>query len=149
MSADKMSNKGQFMANSGSVQDEGLVRVIGTGALGLSVVNMVVGAGIFVLPGLVAAELGSAAIFAYPVYTQSQGNSRAPVPITRTSPSSCTLSETAMNHPLLLLLSADIVPLQRSTGDRAPSVFQNRPISARIDNNQAVCFIIRTALQDK
>ena len=53
------------MAVSGSVQDEGLVRVIGTGALGLSVVNMVVGAGIFVLPGLVAAELGSAAILAY------------------------------------------------------------------------------------
>ncbi len=53
------------MAVSDSVQDEGLVRVIGTGALGLSVVNMVVGAGIFVLPGLVAAELGSAAILAY------------------------------------------------------------------------------------
>ena len=47
------------------MQDEGLVRVIGTGALGLSVVNMVVGAGIFALPGLVAAELGSAAILAY------------------------------------------------------------------------------------
>jgi len=53
------------MADSGNVQDEGLVRVIGPGALGLSVVNMVVGAGIFVLPGLVAAELGSAAILAY------------------------------------------------------------------------------------
>lgn len=45
--------------------DEGLVRVIGTGALGLGVVNMVVGAGIFALPGLVAAELGPAAILAY------------------------------------------------------------------------------------
>ena len=45
--------------------DEGLVRVIGAGALGLSVVNMVVGAGIFVLPGRIAAELGSAAILAY------------------------------------------------------------------------------------
>jgi len=53
------------MAVSDSVQDEGLVRVIGTGALGLGVVNMVVGAGIFALPGLVAAELGSAAIVAY------------------------------------------------------------------------------------
>lgn len=53
------------MAVSGSEQDEGLVRVIGTGALGLGVVNMVVGAGIFVLPGLVAADLGSAAIIAY------------------------------------------------------------------------------------
>ena len=45
--------------------DEGLLRVIGAGALGLSVVNMVVGAGIFVLPGRIAAELGSAAIVAY------------------------------------------------------------------------------------
>jgi APA family basic amino acid/polyamine antiporter len=53
------------MAGSDSVQDEGLVRVIGTGALALSVVNLVVGAGIFALPGLVAAELGSAAIIAY------------------------------------------------------------------------------------
>jgi len=53
------------MPVSNKVQDEGLVRIIGTGALGLSVINMVVGAGIFVLPGLVAAELGSAAILAY------------------------------------------------------------------------------------
>ena len=53
------------MAESDSVQDEGLVRVIGTGALGLSVVNMVVGAGIFVMPGLVAAMIGPAAILAY------------------------------------------------------------------------------------
>ncbi|TDI77089.1 MAG: amino acid permease [Bacteroidetes bacterium] len=53
------------MANMNDVQNEGLVRAIGTGALGLSVVNMVVGAGIFALPGLVAAELGSAAIIAY------------------------------------------------------------------------------------
>ena len=53
------------MAVSDSVQDEGLVRVIGTGALGLSVVNMVVGAGIFVMPGLVAAMIGPAAILSY------------------------------------------------------------------------------------
>jgi len=39
MSADNMSNKGQCRAVSGSGQDEGLVRVIGTGALGLSVVK--------------------------------------------------------------------------------------------------------------
>jgi APA family basic amino acid/polyamine antiporter len=45
--------------------DEGLVRIIGPGALGLGVVNMVVGAGIFALPGLVAAQLGPAAILAY------------------------------------------------------------------------------------
>ena len=46
-------------------RDEGLVRAIGTKALSLSVVNMVVGGGIFVLPGLIAAQLGSAAVFAY------------------------------------------------------------------------------------
>ncbi|MDH4072463.1 MAG: amino acid permease, partial [Gammaproteobacteria bacterium] len=53
------------MTRYGSKRDEGLVRVIGTWALGLSVVNMVVGAGIFALPGRVAAELGPAAIVAY------------------------------------------------------------------------------------
>ena len=46
-------------------RDEGLVRAIGTKALGLNIVNMVVGGGIFVLPGLIALHLGSAAIFAY------------------------------------------------------------------------------------
>ena len=51
--------------DTGSARDEGLVRVIGVGALSISVVNMVVGAGIFVLPGRIAAELGSAAILAY------------------------------------------------------------------------------------
>ena len=40
------------------IRDEGLLHVIGVGALRLSVVNMVVGAGIFVLPGRIAAELG-------------------------------------------------------------------------------------------
>ena len=48
-----------------SAHQEGLVRVIGVGALSLGVVNMVVGAGIFILPGRIAAELGSAAILAY------------------------------------------------------------------------------------
>ena len=52
-------------AGPGRARHEGLVRVIGVGALGVSVVNMVVGAGIFVLPGRIAAELGSAAILAY------------------------------------------------------------------------------------
>jgi len=53
------------MSDTDSVKDEGLLRVIGTGAVALAVVNMVIGAGIFALPGIVAAELGSAAIFAY------------------------------------------------------------------------------------
>jgi len=61
------------MSDSESVQDEGLVRVIGTGAVGLSVVNLVVGAGIFVLPGIVAAELGSAAIIAYLICSVTVG----------------------------------------------------------------------------
>ncbi len=53
------------MAQSEKTTDEGLVRAIGTGALGANIINMVVGAGIFVLPGIVAAQLGSAAIIAY------------------------------------------------------------------------------------
>lgn len=48
-----------------TVTEEGLVRAIGTRALSLSIVNMIIGAGIFVLPGLVAVILGPAAIFAY------------------------------------------------------------------------------------
>ena len=53
------------MNNSSAAQSEGLVRAIGTRALGLNIINMVVGGGIFVLPGLIAAQLGSAAIVAY------------------------------------------------------------------------------------
>ncbi|MGH7518195.1 MAG: APC family permease [Gemmatimonadales bacterium] len=45
--------------------DEGLVRVIGTRALALACINMIVGASIFVLPAAVAADLGPAAILAY------------------------------------------------------------------------------------
>jgi amino acid transporter len=44
---------------------EGLVRSIGTKALGVNIFNMVVGGGIFVLPGVIAATLGPAAILAY------------------------------------------------------------------------------------
>lgn len=53
------------MTDQSHLEDEELVRAIGTQALGLNVVNMVVGGGIFVLPGLVAIHLGSAAIIAY------------------------------------------------------------------------------------
>jgi len=52
-------------ATATATANEGLVRVIGAGALGLGVMNLVVGAGIFVLPGRIAAELGPAAILAY------------------------------------------------------------------------------------
>ena len=55
------------MNNSGGAQSEGLVRTIGTRALGLNIINMVVGGGIFVLPGLIAVQLGSAAVVAYVV----------------------------------------------------------------------------------
>ena len=50
---------------SGTETDEGLVRGIGTWALGANIMNMVIGAGIFVLPGLVAAQLGPAALIAF------------------------------------------------------------------------------------
>jgi amino acid transporter len=45
--------------------EEGLVRVIGTRALALACVNMIVGASIFVLPAAMAGDLGPAAIVAY------------------------------------------------------------------------------------
>jgi amino acid transporter len=49
----------------GPPADEGLVRALGLRALTLSVVNLIIGAGIFVLPALVARRLGAAAIVAY------------------------------------------------------------------------------------
>ena len=53
------------MNRDGRDSDEGLVRAIGPRALGLSIINLTVGGGIFVLPGLIAAQLGPAAILAY------------------------------------------------------------------------------------
>jgi amino acid transporter len=53
------------MNASGDGRGEGLVRAIGTRALTLNIINMVIGGGIFALPGLVAVQLGSAAILAY------------------------------------------------------------------------------------
>jgi amino acid transporter len=57
----------------GPAADEGLVRAIGLRALTLSVVNMIIGAGIFVLPALVARRLGAAAIVAYLVCAAAIG----------------------------------------------------------------------------
>jgi amino acid transporter len=54
-----------MMTDNSQETDEGLVRGIGTWALGTNIVNMVVGAGIFTLPGIVAAQLGPAALVAY------------------------------------------------------------------------------------
>ncbi len=47
------------------VTEEGLLRAIGTRSLSLGIINMIIGAGIFVLPGLVASLLGPSAILAY------------------------------------------------------------------------------------
>lgn len=52
-------------ADSDHKTSEGLVRSIGTWALAANIANLVVGAGIFALPGIVAAQLGPAAIVAY------------------------------------------------------------------------------------
>ena len=53
------------MSEEASKSDEGLIRTIGPRALGTNIFNLVVGGGIFVLPGVIAANLGPAAIFAY------------------------------------------------------------------------------------
>jgi amino acid transporter len=47
--------------------DEGLVRGIGLWSLAASTVNMTIGAGIFVLPATVAAQMGAAGLLAYGV----------------------------------------------------------------------------------
>lgn len=50
---------------SGPEPEQALVRAIGPSALATNVVNVIIGAGIFVLPGTVAGILGSAALIAY------------------------------------------------------------------------------------
>lgn len=51
--------------NSPLQKEEGLNRTIGVWGLSANIVNIVVGAGIFVLPAIVAAGLGSASLIAY------------------------------------------------------------------------------------
>lgn len=46
-------------------RDEGLKRVVGVRTLAINAVNMTIGAGIFALPALVAAEIGASAFLAY------------------------------------------------------------------------------------
>lgn len=53
--------------------DEGLKRVVGVRTLALNAVNMTIGAGIFALPALVAAEVGASAFLAYIVCTTLLG----------------------------------------------------------------------------
>ncbi|KPL26618.1 MAG: amino acid permease [Bacteroides sp. SM1_62] len=55
----------QNTENSNSDNNEGLKRDIGVVGLGANVINSIVGGGIFVLPAIVAARLGSASILAY------------------------------------------------------------------------------------
>jgi len=45
--------------------EEGLERVIGVSGLSLTILNFTIGAGIFVLPGLISIELGAFGIFCY------------------------------------------------------------------------------------
>lgn len=60
-----MASDSASTSSPGDVTNEGLVRVMGVRALSLGIVNMIVGAGIFVLPGRIAELLGPAAIIAY------------------------------------------------------------------------------------
>jgi amino acid transporter len=48
-----------------STSDEGLKRVIGVQGLALSIVNMVIGSGIFVLPAIIGMAMGAFGIFGY------------------------------------------------------------------------------------
>ena len=53
--------------------DSSLERVIGVWTLAAAAINMTVGAGIFVLPAIVAAQIGSTAILAYVVCAGAMG----------------------------------------------------------------------------
>ena len=45
--------------------DEGLIRAVGVRALTAAIINFTIGAGIFVLPAVVAGKIGNAAPIAY------------------------------------------------------------------------------------
>ncbi len=55
------------------MKDEGLIRAVGVRGLTASIVNYTVGAGIFVLPAVVAARIGGAAVIAYVVCAVAMG----------------------------------------------------------------------------
>ncbi|MDQ2889546.1 MAG: APC family permease [Gemmatimonadota bacterium] len=61
------------VASTAALANTGLIRAIGVRALGANVVNNIIGSGIFVLPALVAATLGPAAIVAYIVCAAAAG----------------------------------------------------------------------------
>lgn len=54
-------------------QDEGLVRELGVRGLSAGMINYMIGAGIFVLPALVAAQVGAAAPFIYVICAIAMG----------------------------------------------------------------------------
>jgi amino acid transporter len=54
-------------------QDEGLIRALGVRGLSAGMINYMIGAGIFVLPALVAAEVGAAAPFIYVICAIAMG----------------------------------------------------------------------------
>lgn len=60
-------------AGTPTVADTGLVRVIGVRGLAANTVNNMVGSGIFVLPAVIAATLGAAAIIAYVICAIAAG----------------------------------------------------------------------------
>jgi amino acid transporter len=51
--------------NTPATSEEGLKRVIGVPGLSLSIINGMIGAGIFALPGIVGAEMGAFGVFSY------------------------------------------------------------------------------------
>jgi amino acid transporter len=59
------SDIGRMTETSIQARDDKLVRALGVGGLTASVINMTIGAGIFALPGVVAAKLGGAAVLGY------------------------------------------------------------------------------------
>ena len=46
-------------------KEEGLKRSIGVLGLSANIINIMIGAGIFVLPAIIAANMGASSIFAY------------------------------------------------------------------------------------
>ena len=53
--------------------DEGLIRAVGVRGLTAGMINYMIGAGIFVLPALVAAQVGAAAPIVYVVCAVAMG----------------------------------------------------------------------------
>ena len=59
--------------NRNQVKEEGLIRAVGFRGLTAGIINYTVGAGIFVLPALVAAKVGAAAPIVYIICAVAMG----------------------------------------------------------------------------